>query len=199
MKALLLITLLVGYIYPCIAQEEIIELEESLSNKVIYDKTTTFETEGYTYQCDVDDGSLFVTLYNKENKLTYEDIVYKATGKYYIGDWSCSVIESDELMNSQSDFIVDQAFTKAMADELGKCELSITMLLNSDTGRVMEVYFNFFTFEPYARVPLRVYREIEVKLKEQIRYQPSETGKQLNHLMLAWFQKPKGKLRKLEK
>ena len=99
MKALLLITLLVGYIYPCIAQEEIIELEESLSNKVIYDKTTTFETEGYTYLCDVDDGSQFVTLYNKENKLTYENIVYKATGKYYIGDWNCNVIESDELMN----------------------------------------------------------------------------------------------------
>ncbi len=41
------------------------------------------------YQCDVDDGSQFVTFYNKENKLTYKDIVYKkATGKIYIGSWN---------------------------------------------------------------------------------------------------------------
>ena len=56
----------------------------------------------------------------------------------------------------------------------------------------MEVNFNFFTFEPYAKVPLHVYREIEVKLKEQIHFKPIEEGKQLNYIMLAWMQKPQG-------
>ncbi|MCG0885682.1 hypothetical protein IMAU10574_03093 [Lactiplantibacillus plantarum] len=68
------------------------------------------------------------------------------------------------------------------------------MLLSPDTGKVIEVYFNFTTFNPYARVPLYVYREIEVKLKEQIQYKPGEVGKQLNHIMLSWMQKPKGRL-----
>ena len=72
MKRLLLITLLIGYIYPCVAQDKPIRTEESLEGTVIYKKTTTFEVDGYTYQCDVDDGSQFVTLYNKENKLTYK-------------------------------------------------------------------------------------------------------------------------------
>jgi hypothetical protein len=73
MKRLLLITLLIGYIYPCVAQDKPIRTEESLEGTVIYKKTTTFEVDGYTYQCDVDDGSQFVTLYNKENKLTYKE------------------------------------------------------------------------------------------------------------------------------
>ena len=77
MKRLLLITLLIGYIYPCVAQDKPIRTEESLWETIIYKKTTTFDVDGYTYQCDVDDGSQFVTLYNKENKLTYKDIVYK--------------------------------------------------------------------------------------------------------------------------
>mgnify|MGYP000340923020 CR=1 FL=1 len=42
-------------------------------------------------------------------------------------------------MSQQADFIVDQAFTKAMADEIGKTELMITMLLSPNTGEVMEV------------------------------------------------------------
>ena len=194
MKRLLLITLLIGYIYPCVAQDKPIRTEETLEETVIYKKTTTFRVDGYTYQCDVDDGSQFVTLHNKENKLTYKDIVYKATEKAYIGSWNSKVVEYDSSMSWQEDFIVDQAFTKAMADEIGKDELSITMLLSPDTGKVIEVYFNFTTFNPYARVPLYVYREIEVKLKEQIQYKPGEVGKQLNHIMLSWMQKPKGKL-----
>jgi hypothetical protein len=136
-----------------------------------------------------------VTLYNKENKLTYKDIVYKATGKIYIGSWNeKKVIEYNSSMSKQADFIVDEAFTKAMADELGKREFTITMLLSPDTGKVMEVNFNFTTFSPYARVPLHVYREIEVKLKEQIHFKPGEVGKQLNYIMLSWRQKPQGKL-----
>ena len=180
------------------AQDKPIRTEESLAGTVIYKKTTTFRVDGYTYQCDVHDGSQFVTLYNKENVLTYEDIVYKATGEIYIGSWNeKKVIESDSFMSQQADFIVNQAFTKSMADELGKREFTITMLLSPDTGKVIEVNFSFTTFSPYARVPLHVYREIEVKLKEQIHFKPGEVGKQLNYIMLAWRQKPKGKLSQL--
>ena len=49
MKRLLLITLLIGYIYPCVAQDKPIRTEESLEGTVIYKKTTTFEVDGYTY------------------------------------------------------------------------------------------------------------------------------------------------------
>ena len=54
MKRLLFITLLIGYIYPCVAQDKPIRTEETLEETVIYKKTTTFRVDGYTYQCDVD-------------------------------------------------------------------------------------------------------------------------------------------------
>lgn len=34
----------------------------------------------------------------------------------------------------------------------------------------------------------------EESLKEQIHFKPIEEGKQLNYIMLAWMQKPQGKL-----
>lgn len=195
MKRLLLITLLLGFIYPCEAQQNGVRQQERLSPTVIYKTTTTFEREDYAYQCDVDDGSQLVTLYNKENKLTYEDIVYKATGEVFSCEFTESkVIVGDSEMKQKANAIVDGAFTKAMVDEIGKDELLITMLLSATTGEVIEVNFMFMTFELYARVPLHIYREIEVNLREQIHYTPGELGKQLNHIMLAWTQKPKGKL-----
>ena len=146
-KTNLLITLLIGYIYPCVAQDKPIRTEESLEGTVIYKKRPPLsiqEVDGYTYQCDVDDGSQFVTLYNKENKLTYEKIVYKDTGKTYIGSWSSNVIEYDRFMSQQADFIVDQAFTKAMADEIGKTELMINHVAQSKYGRSNGSEFQFF-------------------------------------------------------
>ena len=182
-----------GCIYPCMAQQDRIEQQEPLSETVIYKKTTTFERDGYTYQCDVPYG--YVTLYNKKDTLTYKSIVYRDTGENYIGNFTRSkVIVSDLEMSRKAKAIVDRAFTKAMTDEIGEEKLIITMLLSPFTGKVIEVNFNFTTFEPYARVPLHVYREIEVELKEQIHFTPGEVGKQLNYIMLAWLQKPKGRL-----
>ncbi|MDE6348783.1 MAG: DUF5043 domain-containing protein [Bacteroides sp.] len=193
MKRLLLITALMGCIYPCMAQQDRIELQETLSETVIFDKTATFEREGYTYQCDVQYGH--VTLYNKKDTLTYKNIVYRDTGKIFSCDFTeNNVIEGNSKMSQKADAIVDRTFTKAMADEIGEHELMITMLLSPFTGKVVEVNFSFPAFSPYAKAPLHVYREIEVELKELIHFTPGEVGKQLNYIMLAWLQKPKGRL-----
>lgn len=193
MKRLLLITLLWGFIYPCSAQQERIELQETLSDTPNFDETATIEGDGYTYQCDVEHG--YVTLYNKQDTLAYKDIVYRDTGKIFSCEFAeKNVIVSDLNMDRRARNIVDMAFTKAMTDELGGIKLMITMLLSPFTGRVIEVDFNFAVFEPYIRVPLHVYREIEVNLKEQIHFTPGEVGKKLNYIMLAWLQKPKGRL-----
>ena len=67
------------------------------------------------------------------------------------------------------------------------------MFLDPETGKVAEVRFNFATFSPYAKVPLSVYRNIEVQLKENISYTPTTVGKQLNYIMLSWSQTPIGR------
>lgn len=194
MKTLLFIAFLLAYLSPNHAQINSVG-DQPLGETVLYKTTRSFQGFGYKYQCDVQESSGYVTLYNKENKLTYEDIVYKETGKIFSCGWSeRGVINSDKEMNGRSTAIVDNAFTKSMAKSFGKQKFMITMLVSPETGRVIEVSFNFTTFSPYARVPVSIYRDIEVKLKEQMHFTVGEVGKKLNVIMLAWTQRPKGTL-----
>ena len=162
-----------------------------------YKETKTFVMDEYTYQCDVQPKSQFVTLYNKENKWTYENQVYKNTGKYYAPSISeerkLNPIVDDAEMTRKTLNIVDNAFTQFMATQMGKKRFVITMFLDPETGKVVEVLFNFTTFSPYAKVPLSVYRNIEVQLKKNISYTPTAVGRQLNYIMLSWDQTPTGK------
>lgn len=68
------------------------------------------------------------------------------------------------------------------------------MYLDAVTGKVLEVRFQFTTFNPFARVPISFYRNIELELKEQISFVTTDVGKQLNYIMLSWRQRPKGAL-----
>ena len=162
-----------------------------------YKETKTFVMDEYTYQCDVQSRSQFVTLYNKENKWTYEDQVYKNTGKYYAPSISeekkLNPIVDDAEMTRKTLSIVDNAFTELLAKQMGENVFVITMFLDPKTGKVVEVLFNLATFSPYAKVPLSVYRDIEVQLKENISYTPTTVGKQLNYIMLSWSQTPIGR------
>ena len=85
----------------------------------LYDSTRTFVEDGYTYQCDVP-ASAMVTLYNKENKLTYVEQIYKDTGKHYSFDESTYVPlmtdeETDTWTRPLCFDIVNAAFTKEEA------------------------------------------------------------------------------------
>ncbi|WP_195667771.1 DUF5043 domain-containing protein [Bacteroides intestinalis] len=168
---------------------------QTLTKLNYYEETKTFVKDGYTYQCDVPVYKL-ITLYNKENKWTYEDMIYKSTGKYYAPSISeekkLNPIIDDKEMTQKVLFIVDNAFTKDMTKEFGENRLHTTMYLDPNTGKVVEVNFQFTTFSPYAQIPLSVYRNIEIQLKEKISYTPTEVGKQLNYIMLSWGQIPKG-------
>ena len=161
-----------------------------------YKESKTFVEKDYTYQCDVLH-KLHVTLYNKENKWTYENIIYKNTGKAYAPsiyeEKKLNPIIDNEAMTRKTISIVDNAFTKDMVKILKKERLLTTMYLDPNTGKVVEVCFIFTTFSPYAKIPLSVYRDIEVQLKENISYTPTSVGRQLNYIMLSWGQTPKGK------
>lgn len=56
----------------------------------------------------------------------------------------------------------------------------------------MEVMFRFVNFRNMTRVPVSVFRSIEVQLKEKIRIEPTELGKKLNFIYISWMQNPKG-------
>lgn len=159
-----------------------------------YMETKTFVMDGYTYQCDVDQSTQVVHLYNKENKWTYIDHVYRDTGEHYIGPSSLrvtTIIDNPDMTRIAYD-IIDHAFTKSMVKTFEDYRLTTTMYLDPDSGKVVEVLFRLTTFSPFAKVPLYIFRNMEVQLKEKISFTPTSEGRKLNYIMLSWGQCPKG-------
>lgn len=150
-----------------------------------YNHTKTFNEDGYTYQCDVPEWKM-VTLYNKENQFTYVDMVNKTTGKVYspIINHDPSTFQSHKQVREKFYSIVNGSFSAAEKQRLKGDEFSITMCFNPETGRVMEVRFKFTTNNAFATIPLSVYRNIELQLKEHIWVTPTAEAVKYNYLFL---------------
>ena len=152
-----------------------------------YTSSKTFTENGYTYQCDVR-GSKMVTLYNEDNKFTYEKQVYKDTGKPFVmPDYDIiEVIGDDTKMSAKYYSIIKNSFSLEQKQKLSGSELLVTMIINTTTGKVDEVYFEFHSQDPYATIPVSVFRTIELELKKNIWFSVTAEGRKLNYI-LYWF------------
>ena len=164
-----------------------------------YKETKTFHMARYTYQCDVPIDRL-VTLYNKENKFTYEKLRFKDTGEIYDAFIypGIKTFEDDTWTWSKCQSIGSKAFTIKEQSRMGDSVLGTSMIIDSQTGKVIEVYFTFFDFEPLATIPVSVFRSIEVELKKNIWFVPTAEGKRLNFILLTWGQNIKNSIRDID-
>lgn len=152
-----------------------------------YDVTRTFHENGYTYQCDVSPSKL-VRLYNKENKLTYTKWVFKDTGKEPPFPYNIDDAKDDRWTKRKCYSIVNNAFSTAEKQRTQGEELDICMYIDSNTGKVIEVDFTFLASNPFATIPVSVYRKIELELKKNIWFTTTEEGKRMNYLVRTWRQ-----------
>ncbi len=156
-----------------------------------YTSTKRFNENGYSYQCDVDQ-SKGVTLYNKNNQWTNIDQIYKSSGKKFIMDDDCpDVIEFDTWVDPKCESIVNNAFSAVEKLRVKGHELFISMYVSPDTGKVIDVNFFFVTFDPYATIPVSVYRKIEIDIKQNIWFVPTDEGKKLNYILYWTAIEPK--------
>lgn len=154
-----------------------------------YTTTQTINQSGYTYQCDVVQDSKMVTLYNKENKLTYTNQIYKATGKERPLFNNPDDVLDDDWTRTKSEKIVNSAFSADQRNIVKGEVLFISMYISPETGKVMEVSFNFTCKgDPFATIPVSVYRKIEIDLKNCIWFTPTSEGKKLNYIYRGWDQ-----------
>lgn len=156
-----------------------------------YTTTKTFYESGYTYQCDVPVYKL-VSLYNIENKLTYTDVIYAETGKFYapeLGD-PPHPLKDDNWTKQLCNSIVNKTFSDSEKARVKGREFGVIMCINSQTGKVEEVYFKFTTFGPYATIPVSVYRKIETEIKSKVWFTPTAEGRKLNYIFRAWNGEP---------
>ncbi len=156
-----------------------------------YTSTKRFNENGYSYQCDVDQ-SKGVTLYNKNNQWTNIDQIYKSSGKKFIMDDDCpDVIEFDTWVDPKCESIVNNAFSAVEKLRVKGHELFISMYVSPDTGKVIDVDFFFVTFDPYSTIPVSVYRKIEIDIKQNIWFVPTDEGKKLNYILYWTAIEPK--------
>ena len=157
-----------------------------------YSQDKTFYEDGYTYQCDVTEGAGLVNLYNKDSKYIYVKQINRYTGE--------KISREEELLNEFEEetwtkpkcrSIVNNAFSSAEKQRVKGKEFTITMYIDPDNGKVADVEFIFVNFNPYATIPISVYRKIEVEIKKNIWFKITPEGKKRNYIMLWWGQEPK--------
>ncbi|MFV0546851.1 MAG: DUF5043 domain-containing protein [Bacteroides sp.] len=156
-----------------------------------YTVTKTFNEDGYAYQCDVDE-SRFVMLYNKDSKYIFMDQKYKdgrPLDKKFRNMPRTYYVKDDSWTKPKCYSIVNNAFASFDKTRLKGRELMISLYIDSTTGKIIDVEFNFVTFNPFSTVPLSIYRNIELEIKKQIYFIPTLEGNKLNFIFHFWQQK----------
>lgn len=155
----------------------------SVAQTNYYTTTKTFYESGYTYNCDLSIKS--VELYNVSNQWIGQFPSYKSTGEtFVVPDEGIDLFtDASWLENKQvCQAIVNEKFSQEQKETITGQELFIIMYLNTETGKIDDVCFDFHNDEPYAYVPVSVYRSIEVALKERIQFELTSEGRKLNFI-----------------
>ncbi len=163
-----------------------------------YNQTKTFHEKGYSYQCDYD--GQFAKLYNlADNQFIYEDQKNRYTGKYLTSEeeWELE-FESETWTHPKCYEIVNNAFSTVQKASINGVSMFVSLYINSDTGKVIGVEFEFDRDSPYMHIPLSVFRQIELELKRQIWFTLTDAGRRLNYIYLNWEQYP-GEVSKYQK
>lgn len=178
MKCFVMISFLLTCVYGLFGQNE-------MSVK------TFLEGDGYTYVHELIYGGYKVLLYNEENRLTHVDVIYKDTGEeppFNLRE-ECVVDEAWSYDKTMS--IINNAFTLDQKLSVSEHPLCVSIYIDSTTGKLTEVDFIFRKKSPFSQIPLSVFREIEVKLKEEIYFTLTEAGRKRNYVFFSWMHRVK--------
>ena len=168
----------------------------NIPNRTASDYTTdTLRMGDYTYICDTLK-HVHVTLRNIEDHPGREDLCY-ADGTPLEEELAFSLYIETVVMTSSIDThlqnIVNDAFSQEQVESLEGRKLRIELNISSSSGEITDVYFNFPAMTGYADIPIDVYRNMEVRFKNEICFELTDLGRKLNYCLLSWLQCPEGR------
>ncbi len=146
--------------------------------------------EGYTYKYD---SFFFATkLYNANS--IYNDVEEKNRDGSKISKAMAlgkgSVIDEASATRQQIFDFVSSLFTPAQKAIL-KHKLIISVAIDPLTGKIVDVYFLFPTQTTFSKIPVDVYRRIEIGLKMVLVFKINDEGRKLNYILETWAQEIK--------
>ena len=151
-----------------------------------YTETKTIHKDGYTYQVDKYESGI-IKLYNKENKWINKKQTYKSTGEYfYMPDYGLELLDNKSFLSTRKILfaILEESYSeeeKEQIKNIGKTCV-INLYINSETGTVDDVRFSFDELSYYINIPISVFRNIELKIKEKVSFVVTDEGKKLNYI-----------------
>ena len=148
-----------------------------------YTTTHVIQRNGYTYQCDLR-GDSVIELYNSTNSYTDVDQTLKdgtwVDNEYFFQDtFGADWREKRNLAQQLTHQVFTAAELQSFQNPAGQF-LWLSLYVDPDTGRVIEVSFDFSNRFNYAKIPIEKYRQIELAIKNNVTFQISEAGKKLN-------------------
>ncbi len=155
-----------------------------------YNTSSLFQENGYAYRCSTANWG-YVTLFNADNIHTFNlELKYKdgsPVTDVKILRAETDLIKDDNWTKQRCMSIVDNAFSDTEKLRVGGKGFMVEMTIDPDSGRVIEVHFNFYKDDTFATIPVSTYRKIEVALKNQVWFTPTAVGKQLQVLVRGWM------------
>ncbi|MDR0543840.1 MAG: DUF5043 domain-containing protein [Odoribacteraceae bacterium] len=157
-------------------------------SKSYYTTTQTIQGSGFKLQCDIYKG-FCVTLYDVNSKFTYAKWGKKDGTNMELGvsRGTIPTTENDTWTRSKSISIVDNTFSFAEKEWVKGEMLLVTMIIDSSTGKVIEVNFEFDKDTPFQQIPPTTFHKIEQQLKTEIWFTVTPAGKELTYCMAHWM------------
>ena len=153
----------------------------------LYEETKQIQGDGYTYQCETD--GVVVDLYNTNQQFVKTAQRNRKTGEYSgTTDAYILQLERDTWTRSKCFTIVRNAFSEEQKQRLKGQILDICLYIHPDTGKIIDVSFSFGNIDNFSTIPISVYRKIELELKKNVWFTPTEHGRQFNYIFRWWSQ-----------
>lgn len=148
-----------------------------------YDKSKEFSGDGYTYLCEVKPTSS-VTLYNKVSTFINVTQISVLTKERVKESKEFLFLSNDDESYLQCCTICAEVLGDHLvnAPYMSNTPLFVTMYINSQTGALQDVSFEFPYIRSYNTLSIGVYRTLELELKEKMKFTLTTEGRQMNYI-----------------
>ncbi len=149
----------------------------SFAQTKVYNASKEIKGSDYTYLCAVEK-NVVVTLSNKNQTFVGVAQKYAATNKE-AKESSEPFVEGDVIAYKKCMAICSEILDRYIDDS---ALLALSLYIHPISGEITDVVYVFTNFQSLGNVPPDTYRELELRLKKDVQFTPTNTGRTVNYI-----------------